>query len=317
MQSIDWYDYRQGLLFLITAGVVAPLFRRLRLSPVFGFLLAGIVLGPFGLGRLAGRFPLLAYITLPDLARVAGLASFGVVFLLFMIGLELSFERLIRLKRLVFGLGALQVGTSAVALAAIAAWSGQSAASAAVIGAALSLSSTAIVIPTLAERRRLSTAAGRATLSVLLFQDLMVAPFLFTVAMLGARSGQSLGLAALSAVASGAAAIGVIVLVGRQVLRPMFHLVARARSTEFFVAACLLVVLGTGLIAATAGLSMSLGAFIAGLLLAETEFRREVEVTIEPFKGLLLGLFFLSVGAGSISLEYGKIPGGSWASSSD
>jgi monovalent cation:H+ antiporter-2, CPA2 family len=304
VQTIDWFEYREGLIFLLTAGVVAPLFRRMRLSPVLGFLLAGAVLGPSGLGRLAARVPWVAYFALPDLRRIAGLADFGVVFLLFMIGLELSFERVARLKRLVFGLGSLQVGACALTIGACAVAAGQSLAAAAAIGAALSLSSTAIVVPTLADRKRLGTTAGRTAFSVLLFQDLMVAPFLFAESVLGAPTHGDLALGLSWAIASAAMTLGALVLVGRLILRPMFHFVARAHSTEFFVAACLLVVVVSGLAAAAAGLSMSLGAFVAGLLLAETEFRREIEVTIEPFKGLLLGLFFVSVGA---SLDLGRL----------
>jgi CPA2 family monovalent cation:H+ antiporter-2 len=304
VQTIDWIQYREGLIFLLTAGVVAPLFRRLRLSPVLGFLLAGAALGPSGLGRFIPDQPWIAYVAMPNLDRISGLADFGVVFLLFMIGLELSFERVVRMKRLVFGLGSLQVATSALVLGGVALASGASLAAAVAIGAALSLSSTAIVVPTLADRRRLATAAGRTIFSVLLFQDLMVAPFLFAVSVISAPAHGEFALDLVWAVGSAAAAIGLLVLVGRTLLRPLFHLVARAHSTEFFVAACLLVVVVSGLAAAAAGLSMSLGAFIAGLLLAETEFRREVEVTIEPFKGLLLGLFFVSVGAG---LDLGRL----------
>jgi len=224
-------------------------------------------------------------------------AAFGVVFLLFMMGLELSFERLTRMRRLVFGLGGAQVVLSALLLAAIAFELGQPPAAALVIGAALSLSSTAIIIPVLAERKRLNLAAGRASFAVLLFQDLAVAPLLFMVTMLigGQQNGLGLGLAL--TIAPAALALTGLIVLGRRVLRPLFHSVAMTKSTEFFMAACLLVVLGTGLIAAISGLSMALGAFIAGLLLAETEYRREIEVTIEPFKGLLLGLFFVAVGA--------------------
>jgi monovalent cation:H+ antiporter-2, CPA2 family len=168
---------------------------------------------------------------------------------------------------------------------------------------ALSLSSTAIVIPVLAESKRLGTAAGRTIFAVLLFQDLMVAPFLFMVSMLGIQGG-SPGLAAISFLVPALTGLSFIVVVGRLVLRPLFRHVAAAGSTEFFMAACLLVVIGTGFVTGLSGLSMGLGAFIAGLLLAETEYNREIEVTIEPFRGLLLGLFFVSVGA---SLDLSQI----------
>ncbi|MGA2792516.1 MAG: cation:proton antiporter, partial [Roseiarcus sp.] len=258
--AIDLAVYKEALLFLVTAGIVAPLFFRLRVSPVLGFLLAGVALGPSSLGRLVARAP-----------------SFGVVFLLFMMGLELSFERLTRMRRLVFGLGAAQVALSSLSLGAIAFWLGQPPASAVVIGAALSLSSTAVIIPVLAERKRLNLAAGRVSFAVLLFQDLAVAPLLFMVTMLVGGRESVLGVGLALTLAPAALALTGLIVLGRLVLRPLFHSVAMTKSTEFFMAACLLVVLGTGLIAAISGLSMALGAFIAGLLLAETEYRREIE----------------------------------------
>ena len=234
--------------------------------------------------------------TLDNVGEIAPVAEFGVVFLLFMIGLELSWERLVRLRGLVFGFGAFQVFGCAAALGAIALALKQEPPAAIVLGFALALSSTAIVVPDLADRGRLGTTAGRTIFSVLLFQDLMVAPLLFLVAALGTLSG-GVGALLLTSVLPACAGIAFVVLVGRLVLRPFFHLVAAAGSSEFFMAACLLVVIGTGFISAMTGLSMGLGAFIAGLLLAETEYRRQIEVTIDPFRGLLLGLFFVSVGA--------------------
>jgi CPA2 family monovalent cation:H+ antiporter-2 len=291
-------SYKDVVLFLATAGIIVPLFRRWRISPIIGFLGAGVLLGPSGLGALTDRLPWLGYFTIANPAELAQLAEFGVVFLLFMIGLELSWERLRLLRRYVFGLGALQVGLCLAAIAAVAMALGQPPAAAAAIGAALALSSTAVVMPILAERKRQHSQAGRAVFSVLLFQDLAVAPILVTLAVLGGRGAESFSPRMLLTFAP--AALGVLALVafGRILLRPMMRSVARARSEELFMAACLLVVIGAGLVSALAGLSMAIGAFIAGLLLAETEFRHEVEVTIEPFKGLLLGLFFLSVGIG-------------------
>ena len=289
---------RETLLFLATAGIAVPLFHRLRVSPVLGFLLAGVALGPFGLGQIARRFPAVSVLAITDTGRLETVADLGVVFLLFMVGLELSFERLSRLRRLVFGFGAFQVGTSAAAIALPALLLGLPSAAAIVLGLALALSSTAVTVPVLAERKHLNSAAGRTTFSVLLFQDLAVAPLLFTVSVLSRPHDAGLGFQLLLTLAPAALALGMIVLLGRLVLRPLFHGVAATKSTEFFMAACLLVVIGTGAITAASGLSMSLGAFLAGLLLAETEFRREIEVTIEPFKGLLLGLFFVSIGVG-------------------
>jgi CPA2 family monovalent cation:H+ antiporter-2 len=289
-------DYKDVVLFLATAGVVVPLFKRLKISPVLGFLGAGVALGPFGLGALSGAFPWLSSFTIDNPEEVAQLAEFGVVFLLFMIGLELSWERLRALRRLVFGLGGLQVTVSMATIGVGAYLLGQPLAAAAAIAAALALSSTAIVMQLLTERKRQHSQAGRTTFSVLLFQDLAVAPILITLALLGRQESEfSWSTLALS-FAPAAIGIAALVLFGRLLLRPMLRSVAKARSEELFMAAALLVVIGAGLLSAATGLSMALGAFIAGVLLAETEYRHEVEVTIEPFKGLLLGLFFVSVG---------------------
>jgi CPA2 family monovalent cation:H+ antiporter-2 len=287
---------RETLLFLATAGLVVPVFHKLRFSPVLGFLFAGVALGPFGFGALARFVPALGALTIGREAHIGTIAEFGVVFLLFMLGLELSFARLSLMRRLVFGLGPLQVGMSAVAIGTAATLLGMPPAVALIVGGALALSSTAIVVPVLAERKRLNSGAGRSAFAVLLFQDLAVAPLLFAVSVLSDHESGGIGLKLLFTLAPAAFAVGALVILGRLILRPLFQLVAVARSTELFTAACLLVIIGTGAITAASGLSMAIGAFIAGLLLAETEYRREIEVTIEPFKGLLLGLFFVSVG---------------------
>jgi monovalent cation:H+ antiporter-2, CPA2 family len=290
--------YKELLLFLGTAGVIVPLFGRLRVSPVLGFLAAGMALGPFGLGALSTHTPWISAVSITNVGQIAQVAEFGVAFLLFMIGLELTWERLMRMRKLVFGLGSLQVIISSFVLGLIAFLLGQAPASASVIGSALALSSTAIVLPSLAERKRLNSAAGRASFAVLLFQDLAVAPLLFMIAMLGAQEGASLGTGLVYALAPAVIVLPILAGLGRLILRPLFQLVAATKSNELFVATCLLVVIGTGVITATSGLSMAIGAFISGLLLAETEYRRQIEVTIQPFQGLLLGMFFVSVGAG-------------------
>jgi len=301
-------EYKDVVLFLATAGVVVPLFRRWRVSPILGFLGAGVVLGPYGLGALTGSFPWLGAVTIENPKDVAQLAEFGVVFLLFMIGLELSWERLRLMRRFVFGMGALQVAFCSAAIATIATLLGQPLQAAVAIGAALALSSTAMVMPLLAESKRQHSQAGRATFAVLLFQDLAVAPILITLTVIGSRGGGDL-FSPKMLLTFAPAALGLLALVvfGRLLLRPMMKSVARAKSEELFMAASLLIVIGAGLVAALTGLSMALGAFVAGLLLAETEYRHEVEVTIEPFKGLLLGLFFLSIGIGlDLSLLFQK-----------
>ncbi|WP_421937157.1 cation:proton antiporter [Phenylobacterium sp.] len=290
--------YKDVVLFLATAGVVVPIFRQWRISPILGFLGAGVVLGPYGLGSLAHEVQWLGAFTIENPDELAQLAEFGVVFLLFAIGLELSWERLRSLRRYVFGLGALQVllCLTATALAAYAV--GQPPGAAIAIGAALALSSTAIVMPILAEQKRQHSMAGRATFSVLLFQDLAVAPILITLTLMGRRSDEPWSPTMLWSLLPAVLGMAALFLFGRILLRPMLRSVARAKSEELFVAACLLVVIGAGMVSALTGLSMALGAFVAGLLLAETEFRHEVQTRVEPFKGLLLGLFFISVGIG-------------------
>jgi monovalent cation:H+ antiporter-2, CPA2 family len=296
--------YKELILFLATAGVVVPLFHRLRISPVLGFLGAGALLGPFGLGRFVPELPWLSWVTIANREEISHLAEFGVVFLLFTIGIELSWQRLRVLRRYVFGLGSLQVVASAFVIAGLFTLLTADLTASVFIGLALALSSTAIVVPVLAMQKRLNGPVGRATFSVLLFQDLAVAPILFTIAVLASGDQDNVLASFLAALLQAAVALVVIVGLGRLVLRPLFQQVALTHSPELFVAASLLVVLGTGLIAAESGLSMALGAFIAGLLLAETEYRRAVEATIEPFKGLLLGIFFVTVGMG---LDLGRL----------
>ena len=296
--AVDVGAMKDVLVVLGTAGVVVPLMHRLKVGSVLGFLMAGALLGPHGLGRFAQQIPPLSWITVADVDEIAGIADFGVVFLLFVIGLEISVSRLMALKRLVFGLGPLQLLLSTVAIAAIAVENGTSPSTGVVLGACLSLSSTAVVIEVLAEKRRLTSVTGRTTFAVLLFQDLAVIPILFVVEAMGSAGGLggSIWLELALALAKGIAAVAAIVVVGRLALRPLFRVVAETRSAELFTAATLFVAIGTGVATAAAGMSMALGAFVAGQLLAETEYRRAIEATIEPFKGLLLGVFFFSVG---------------------
>ena len=289
---------REVILFLVVAGFAVPLLQR-RVSPVLGYLLIGGLIGPYGLGLLAEAFPLAAFLVIDDLDGVRALAEIGVVFLLFAIGLELSLDRLWSMRRLVFGLGSAQILLTGVVIGGVAyAW-GNSGPAALVLGACLALSSTAIVMQLLIEKSRLTTPVGRSAFSVLLMQDLAVVPILFIVGVLGTVS-EGQGVLGGLALALGEAAITVVVIyaVGRLVLRPLFRATAQSGSREAFMAMILLIVLGTAAITGAVGLSMALGAFLAGLLIAETEYRHQVEVDIEPFKGLMLGLFFMSVGMG-------------------
>ncbi len=300
--------YSDALVVLGTAAIVVPIVRRWRVSPVLGYLVAGVILGPLGLGSFKEQLPFLHWVTVVDAKNVAEIAELGVVFLMFLIGMELSYERLITMRRLVFGLGSLQVVLSAIVIGAIAAQFGNGPRASMIIGSCLALSSTAIVIEVLSNQRRLTTTAGRTSFSILLFQDLAVVPILLLVSILGASQGGSLLKGVGLALLQGAVAVALIVGIGRLLLRPLFRLVAAADAVELFVAATLFVVVGTAVFAGVAGLSMALGAFISGLLLAETEFRKAIETTVEPFKGLLLGIFFFTVGMGVDLRELAREP---------
>ncbi|MDR6872871.1 CPA2 family monovalent cation:H+ antiporter-2 [Bosea sp. BE125] len=297
--TVDPSVYKDAIVVLATAGVIVPFAKRFKVNSVVAFMACGALLGPFGLGGLASSVPLLSSITVAKAEALAGPAELGVAFLLFVIGLELSFERLMTMRRLVFGLGLGQVALSGGVIGGVAYWLGQPAAASLIIGFGLALSSTAMVVELLSAKRRMTSSAGRASFAILLCQDIAVIPLLFLVSVLGAQAdGGSLLAGLAQALVQAFGAIAAIVVIGRLALRPLFRLVASTDSSESFMAATLLVALGTGLIAAAAGLSMGLGAFIAGLLLAETEYRRAIEVTIEPFKSLLIGVFFLTVGMG-------------------
>ncbi len=290
--------YREFLIILGAAGLVVPLFIRLGVSSVLGFLLVGILLNPDVLGQLTPAVPFLDALVIGNPDAIASMGELGIVFLLFLIGLEVSFERLKTMKRLVFGLGGLQVLlTTAVIALALRAF-GLDAESAIILGAAMSLSSTAIVVQILSDEKRLGSQAGRASFSVLLLQDLAVIPILLLVSILAGETEGPVLKGIVLALAQAGLAIIAIVVVGRYALRPLLRLVASAKSADLFMAAALLIAVGAGAAALFAGLSMALGAFIAGLLLAETEYRRAVEAVIEPFKGLLLGAFFLLIGLG-------------------
>jgi len=304
-------------VFLGTAGVIIPLMARLRISPVLGFLVAGLVLGPYSLGRLQDDWSWLSMIAITSQDAVDRLAEFGVAFLLFTIGLHLSFDRLWTMRRMVFGFGMLQVVVTTAAISAVTLAFGNPLDASLVIGACLALSSTAIVLQLLAEQKRLTSVAGRSIFSVLLAQDLAVVPILFLIVVFGnavaeggtgkvtaAAVSAGLGLALVQA----GAAVALIIGFGRLILRPLFRLVARTHQRELFMATVLFTVVGISLLTHVAGMSMALGAFLAGLLLSETEFRRQVEVDIEPFKGMLLGLFFISVGMRIDLAEVSRAP---------
>ncbi|MGE0597132.1 MAG: cation:proton antiporter [Hyphomonadaceae bacterium] len=292
----------QTLVFLAATCVVVPALRKARLSSVMGFLLIGVAMGPHVLGKLAETWPWLSAFELEESPTAMVLAEFGVVFLMFVIGLEVSWDRLWSLKRFVFGLGLAQVALTSAVITAIALALGLSFAVSAVLGLAFALSSTAVALQLLRERRQLATPTGRAGFSILLLQDLMVVPILFAVSALSAQQAvfgaEQIGAALFSALA----ALAAMVFVGRLLLRPLFRWVASIDSRETFIAAALLAAIGMSIAAAGLGFSLALGAFLAGLLLADTEFRHQIETDLEPLKDLLLGFFFVTVGM-QIDLE--------------
>ncbi|MFP3943215.1 MAG: monovalent cation:proton antiporter-2 (CPA2) family protein [Alphaproteobacteria bacterium] len=272
------------LTFLLAAVVVVPICQRLRVSPILGFLVAGALIGPQGLRVVV------------DIEGVRSLAEFGVIFLLFTIGLELSLDRLKAMRRLIFGLGAAQVTVTAAAIGLVAwAW-GNAPQVAMIVGLALALSSTAMVMQLLLEGGDISARHGRTSFAVLLFQDLAVVPILLLVSVLGGAAERSLLLDIGLALGQAVAAVILILAAGRLLFRPLFHMVAATRSREIFMAMSLLAVIGTAWATMSAGLTLALGPFLAGVLLAETEYRHQIESDIHPFRGLLLGLFFISVG---------------------
>lgn len=299
---------RETLLFLVLAGIFIPLLQRLRVNQVLGFLAIGALFGPFGFGLWAVDFPWLSHFSFLRVEQVSGLAELGVMFLMFMIGLELSTERLWALRRWVFGGGVAQVVVSAALIGGLIHLFGLPLQAAIVLGLVLSLSSTAVVMQLLNERRALQSPAGQAGFSLLMLQDLAVVPlFILIDVFASGKSDQlfvQLGFAGLKS----AGAIVLIYLLGRRVIRPLFKFFVKKRQPDVFMALTLLSTLGIAGLTFAAGLSMALGALLAGLLLAETEFRHEVEVTIEPFKGLLMGLFFMSVGMQIDVREIARMP---------
>jgi CPA2 family monovalent cation:H+ antiporter-2 len=289
--SASHYAMPEAILLLGVAIVVAPLFQRLRASPVLGYLIAGVVLGPQVLRLIA------------DSDGNRFLAELGVVFLLFVIGLELSVERLRLMRRLVFGLGTLQVAVCGAVLTVAAYFLGLAWEAAIVVGFALALSSTAMVLQLLTERGELNGRSGRAAFGVLLFQDLAVVPLLVLVTVLASRDpeiAEAMGMALLRAVG----VVTAIGLVGWLILPRLFRIVARTHRAEAFTALALVAVLGAAWATEKAGLSMALGAFLAGVALAGSHFRHQIVADIKPFEGLLLGLFFITVG---VRLEFDAV----------
>jgi len=274
----------ETLVFLLAAAVLfVSISRRLGFGSILGYLVAGVLIGPSGLGLIR------------DVARISEISELGVLMLLFLIGLELRIQRIWLMRKAVFGLGAAQVAFSALVLGALVHLLNLPWPAALTVGAGLALSSTAIVLPMLGERDLLSSGAGRDAFAVLLFQDLASIPLIALVPMLGGATAAS-GLVNWPSIGLAVVAIAAILLGGRFLVRPLFRLIGGVKTQEIFTATALLVVIGAAALAHAVGLPMSLGAFAAGVVLSESEYRHELEADIQPFEGLLLGFFFISVG---------------------
>lgn len=275
--------FLEGALIYLTAAVVAvPLFKRLGLGAVLGYLVAGMVIGPAGMSLIG------------DVDATLHFSEFGVVLLMFLIGLELNPGQLWQLRKPIFGLGGAQVGLSVVALTSAGVLVGLPFIVALCAGTALAMSSTPIALQSLGDKGMSDTMVGKLSFSTLLFQDIAVIPVLALVPFIGMEASTGEG-----GLLGAARVLGVLILIvvgGRYLLRPIFRFIASTRLREVFTAFSLLLVIGTGLLMKQVGISMALGTFLAGVLLAESEYRHELELNIEPFKGLLLGLFFIAVG---------------------
>ncbi|MGB5345522.1 MAG: monovalent cation:proton antiporter-2 (CPA2) family protein, partial [Woeseia sp.] len=275
----------EAVVFLAAATFVVPLSKWLGFGSIIGYLVAGLILGPWGVGLVS------------DVDAVLHFAEIGVVMLLFVIGLELQPARLRVLRRSVFGLGSAQVAATGVAFTLIAQYWLQDWAASVVVGFGLALSSTAFVLQMLAEKKDLRSAPGRASFGVLLFQDLAVIPLIALIPLLSSQGADTAGdSSSLVAIARSVAVLAAFVIGGRYLLRPLMRMVASAQTQEIFTATALLMVLGSAILMDWLGLSMGLGAFLAGVLVADSEYSFQLESDIEPFKGLLLGLFFVAVG---------------------
>ncbi len=290
--------FLQAGLFLILAALIIPILRYFKIPVVLGYLLAGIALGPYGLGAMIEHFPMLEALSIKDDKTLKILAEIGIVLLLFVIGLELTPRKLWQMRNLVFGLGGAQVAITALVVGSIAFLWGNTVQVSLLLGLGLALSSTAIVIQWLHEQKLFSSHAGRSSFSILLFQDLAVIPILLLLTILSSDLGDNVFQFVSFSLFKMFATVLLIYFAGKWLLKPLFLFANTHGGSEVFMALSLLVIVTSASIASMAGLSMALGAFIAGLLLADTQYRHEISSLIVPFKSMLLGIFFLSFGMG-------------------
>lgn len=285
-------SFSDALVILGAAGVVIPAFARFRISPVIGFILVGLLVGPSGLGSMASQMPWLNYVTISNPEAVEPFAEFGIILLLFAIGLELSFKRLWGMRRLVFGVGAAELLLSAVLIGLALHFMGQSWSGSIALGLALALSSTALVLPIVGT----TSPVGRSALAMLLFEDLAIVPIIFALGAM-APYAQADGFSGLmSTLVLGLLTVIAMLVLGRMLLPRLFAQAARTKSPELFLSASLLVVIIASLATTAVGLSPLMGAVLAGILIAETDYHSEVEVITAPFRGLALGIFLITVG---------------------
>lgn len=284
-----------ALVVLGAAGIVIPAFARFRITPVIGFILVGLLVGPSGLGALTGDYPWLKHVTIASTEDIALFAEFGIILLLFSIGLELSFRRLWQLRKLVFGIGAAELLLGGMILGgALMLLTDYSTPAAFGLGIALALSSTALVLPIAGTK----SAVGRASFSMLLFEDLAIVPIIFILGALAPNAAADGAELLLTTLWQGVVVVAALAIAGWFLLPRIFAQAARAKDPELFLAASLLVVIVAALATAAVGLSPIVGALLAGLMIAETEYHGEVEAITAPFKGLALGVFLISVGMG-------------------
>ncbi|WP_053146817.1 glutathione-regulated potassium-efflux system protein KefC [Pseudomonas sp. P97.38] len=289
---METHSLIEMLIYLGSAALIVPIAVRLGLGPVLGYLLAGCAIGPWGLKLVT------------DVKAILEFAEIGVVLMLFIIGLELDPKRLWALRKMVFGGGALQMLACGAAIASFCALLGLNWTAALLVGLTLSLSSTAIAMQAMSERNLTATAVGRSSFAVLLFQDIAAIPLVAMIPLLAAHGGTPSGADLALSIGKIVAAVGLVVVLGRYVSRPLLRFVAKSGLREIFSAVALFLVFGFGFLLEEAGLSMAMGAFLAGVLLASSEYRHALESDIEPFKGLLLGLFFIGVG---MSIDFGTL----------